>query len=403
VALGWFTLATLAWILASLHSIGSSIGLPEPLWAALAALLQGLSALAMLRFGLAWQGLRLPTAARLATLYALLGLVALSLFLTHLWPRALQIWLWPVMIIPAALALLFLRPPADGRLTPVNLALGLAALANVAAGVHDLLLYGNRLDFAEVPWLPYGLSFLLVAVGSALLLRFAEALAETEALNTTLEARVAQKHADLEASYARTRALELAEASAAERARLTRDMHDGMGGQLISALASAEGGRLAPTDLAALIRECIDDMRLLIDALEPGEQDLAALLGNLRYRLEPRLAAAGLRLRWRLADPVGPPDLTPRECLQVLRVIQEALTNVIKHANASEVTVGSDDAGGIYVRDNGSGMRPTEPARGRGTSNMAQRARAAGASLSIASATSGTEVRLCWLRTATPA
>ena len=67
------------------------------------------------------------------------------------------------------------------------------------------------------------------------------------------------------------------------------DMHDGIGGQLISKLSLVENGEASKEQVAAALRECIDDLRLAIDSLEPAGDDLLPVLGNLRYRLEPRL------------------------------------------------------------------------------------------------------------------
>ena len=53
------------------------------------------------------------------------------------------------------------------------------------------------------------------------------------------------------------------------------DMHDGIGAQLISTLGMAEHGQLSSEEMATALRECLDDLRLTIDSLEP--------LDNLRH------------------------------------------------------------------------------------------------------------------------
>ena len=141
---------------------------------------------------------------------------------------------------------------------------------------------------------------LFLGIGWILTDRFIRTLAEVEMLNRELEARVAEKSAALEANYSRLAEAEKAQALAEERQRLMRDMHDGVGGQLITALAALEGGKSAPADVAQIVRECIDDLRLVIDSMEPIDEDLLELLGSLRYRIEPRLNAAGLRLVWQI-------------------------------------------------------------------------------------------------------
>ena len=97
--------------------------------------------------------------------------------------------------------------------------------------------------------------------------------------------------------------------------------------------------------------------------MEPIDYDLLAVLGSLRYRLEPRLNAAGIRLNWQVRELAPLPNLTPRNVLHILRVVQEALTNVLKHAGANLITVTTeaDIAAGtasIRVADDGHGFVP---------------------------------------------
>ena len=67
------------------------------------------------------------------------------------------------------------------------------------------------------------------------------------------------------------------------------DMHDGIGGQLIKTLSLVENGKAASHEVAAALQYCIDDLPLAIDSLEPTDDDLLPVLGNLRFRFEARL------------------------------------------------------------------------------------------------------------------
>lgn len=68
-----------------------------------------------------------------------------------------------------------------------------------------------------------------------------------------------------------------------------RDMHDGIGTSLMTALSVVEA-REAPGEqaIAAILRDCVDDLKLTIDSLEPVDADLLLLLAALRFRLEQR-------------------------------------------------------------------------------------------------------------------
>jgi signal transduction histidine kinase len=102
-------------------------------------------------------------------------------------------------------------------------------------------------------------------------------------------------------------------------------------------------------------------------------------------------------MRWQVDDLPPMPDLGPRAVLDVARVVQEAITNAIKHSGCNEITVSAALAGGgqhveIQVTDNGRGMGARGV--GRGLSGMQRRAADLGGSIEFASTTSGTRVTL---------
>ena len=117
------------------------------------------------------------------------------------------------------------------------------------------------------------------------------------------------------------------------------------------------------------------------------------LLGTLRFRLQPRLESAGIRLRWDVRDVPPLPWLDQRHALHILRILQEAFTNAVKHADATEITVATDhrgDAVCVRVADDGRGFDPAAPARGRGLGNQARRAEGIGGGIEIVSGAGGT-------------
>jgi signal transduction histidine kinase len=61
-------------------------------------------------------------------------------------------------------------------------------------------------------------------------------------------------------------------AAADERQRLMRDMHDGLGSHLMSTLALMKRGALEQSELESLLADCIDELKLTIDSLEPVER-----------------------------------------------------------------------------------------------------------------------------------
>lgn len=285
-------------------------------------------------------------------------------------------------------------------------------LLTIASGIASVLIVHDVASvLARQPitglWLSvYAVSAVVLLTGLTNILDFAGAMGEAERLNLQLEQRVRDKHAELERNYEALHALERARAVADERERIMRDMHDGMGGQLVSTLAMVESGRGSPGAVADALRDALDDLRLVIDSLDPVEGDLGAALGQVRHRLEPRLERNGIRFDWRVLDLPAVSDLGPERVLQVLRIVQEAIANVVKHAGASTVILATgaadlDGRRGVYVevRDDGRGFDVAAAnGRGRGLANMRHRARDLGGSVIVSSGDTGAAVRL-WLPT----
>ena len=80
-------------------------------------------------------------------------------------------------------------------------------------------------------------------------------------------------------------------------------------------------------------------MRVALEALTIDEADFGTALGNFLFRWEGPLREAGVRPVWRLDVVEESHPVSPHVALQVLRILQEALTNILKHAHATEVSV----------------------------------------------------------------
>lgn len=228
--------------------------------------------------------------------------------------------------------------------------------------------------------------------------RVAKALADSERLNAELEERVRQKQAELESTFEKLRQLARDAAVLEERQRIMTDMHDGIGAQLTSALSLAERDEASVHEVAAALRECLVGLRLAIDSLEPTDDDLLPALGNFRYRLDGQLQRLGVQLDWQVRELPALPGLTPTRLLHVLRILQEAFTNVLKHAQASRIVVETGvvaerDRVFIRVTDNGKGF-VVDGAKGRGLGNMQRRAAALAAELRISPSATGTAIEL---------
>lgn len=235
----------------------------------------------------------------------------------------------------------------------------------------------------QVPGLPrfVPITFFLIFISNNVILlnRFARTYKIARRSQEELESIVAKREADLDRYHAQNTILESQQARSEERERIMRDLHDGMGGHLVSALAVAkQETRLddrSQNNITDSLQTALVEMRMLITNSANEYHDLGEALGSLRATIEPLLKNAGVELHWRL-DPFGKmPILTVSERMHVVRIMQECFTNVIKHSNASSVTVSTRQAGARYrVQIENSGAVDYTNRSGNGVRNMQYRA-----------------------------
>jgi len=195
-----------------------------------------------------------------------------------------------------------------------------------------------------------------------------------------------------------------------ERRRLRRDLHDGLGATLAALHLQAGAIRtLMRHDLAAAdaeildvqaeIRSAIADIRRLVYALRPPTLDELGLVGAIRqyaaqYDLPGTQSESDGCLRVAVEAPEHLPALPAAVEVAAYRIVQEALTNVVRHAHARTCTVrlAITDAFQLEISDNGLGFRP-ESGAGVGLLSMRERAAEAGGSCLVESAPSrGTRI-----------
>jgi signal transduction histidine kinase len=192
--------------------------------------------------------------------------------------------------------------------------------------------------------------------------------------------------------------------SSEERLRISRELHDIIGHSLGTIAVQAGVGRhLIDTDpgsaaealdnIARISRDSLDEVRAVVAALRdeeppyqpaPGLDDLPGLIEGVR--------ATGLTVELTLPDDL---EAVPRQTgAAVYRITREALTNVIRHAAATNVSVRVDHRDGrveVGIRDDGAGGSGGQPAlgTGHGIAGMRERAEALGGSLSAGPSSDG--------------
>lgn len=294
-----------------------------------------------------------------------------------------MVWVWVLALLSlATLARLlwhFAREPEDRLMESA-----LMSVLAVATLLDALGSWYPQLGLRE-GYLNNAAPFLMLAMLTAFLARNFRLFQSQAALNTLLQNKVTQREAELALAHAREQDLVRQQAHDAERRRIMQDIHDGLGSQLMSMLLSARLGEAEPAAVAEGLQAVIDEMRLMVDSMDSVGESLESALATFRARMQPRVAAAGLAFDWQQDEALPFPDYGPRDVLQLFRILQEAVTNALKHSGATALSIAITQPAGaaivIRVADNGSGNAGA--GAGRGMANMARRAQAIGAGLAV--------------------
>jgi signal transduction histidine kinase len=192
-----------------------------------------------------------------------------------------------------------------------------------------------------------------------------------------------------------------------ERGRWARELHDetlqGLGGLrllLSSALrrGEPEHGKQAMEEAVVHIEREIANLRAIISELRPAALDELGLRTAVEALLDRHRDQNGLQIEQALTLP-GPAATSERLDSEiestVYRLVQEALTNIVKHSKAEKVRVAIGEANGellVEVKDDGVGFDTDDSSRGFGLLGMQERVSLAGGTLSVSSGEHGTLV-----------
>ena len=213
---------------------------------------------------------------------------------------------------------------------------------------------------------------------------------------------------DAQASELNELARNLLHVQEEERARLSRGLHDELGGILLAARMDITWMQAhASTDdadvskrlerLKQVLDQGIELKRRVVEELRPTLLDNMGLLAALRWQADETCRRADLHCNERFPDVE--PQFNRAGAIALFRVVQEALANVAKHARASEVHIGlelTDRDVVVTVQDNGIGAEPADLNRPRshGIAGLRHRVQVLGGRLEISTAPNcGTTIR----------
>lgn len=380
--------------------------LPWPWWGAVTSAAFVAHMLLMAAFSLRTLNLRTPWVER--ALYAWLGVSVLCAAVAFVarWP---SLWTFTLgsMAVPGVLSLvLVVRCALTTRAREAWLLTAAGAVV-VAAGLRDFVLVrlgaggGGETTFHSLQ--PHAVLVFALFMSWIIVERYSLQVRRFRELAATLEQRIREREAELGRTHEQLQRQGQEQAALRERQRIMRDIHDGVGAQLVGLLSQLKRGDVQRETLQEQVGAALDELRMAVDSLQPVHGDLATVLATLRYRLQPRLQAAGLEMLWDVDELPPLPGLTPQVVLQLQRVLLEAFTNILRHAQATRVEVHAHHRSDpprleLQVRDNGQGFDTAQAlhqAHGHGLGNMRARCDALGARLAVESAPArGTVIRL---------
>ncbi len=344
--------------------------------------LAGLFTLAAVGMGLRWM-----PAERLPWGIALLALFTLLLFANDLWPR--RPWLRPAtLVVMPVIALVLIALDARPGISQVLLVVWVAVLAGHAPPRVTLLavLAADVMYYLLVRRTGISAPLTVVMVNTGF-----QAFAALCAWYAVSAERARDALAHVNADLLATRALLADTVRDNERLRVARELHDVAGHKLtamtlnLRALAAdpAYHGRQELALAQQLSSELLSDIRGIVQAMRDERGlDLATALRALAAPL-PRPT-----LRLTVADDVHVTDPIVAEA--VLRLVQEALTNSARHADADTVQVALACTGGrLLVRVDDDGRVRGSLREGNGLAGMRERIAAAGGSLSLSTSPRG--------------
>lgn len=208
---------------------------------------------------------------------------------------------------------------------------------------HDLLAMISPSD-SQTFLIRYTFPFITLLQSLVLGLNLSRHFRTIEHFNDELMGKVTQAEQALQQSLNTKHELELKNTRLQERLALSRELHDGLGGSLVRSIVTLEQAN-EPTSqrkFLSTLKILRDDLRQIIDTESSADKHIPATpsvwCAPLRHRFTTVFEEMDINSSWRM-DAEWQTKPSSMQCLTLARVLEEALTNVIKHSRASQVTV----------------------------------------------------------------
>ncbi len=394
---GWYALTALFWVLFVANVLATSPWpFPDTLTAARAnAMALVLYVVCFCRFTWRFGGQAFPRLEK-----ALWALAAALLALAALAPDATLPHMQLAVFLTAA-AVFFancLQFPVHALRTrkPEHAMLAACLLVFLFVSAHDLLL-AMKLISNRPAYTPFSSLVVTLCMSAILGLRHARNVRRIERFNQELADGIEDARSELATTLEREHTLALANARLHDRLQIAHDLHDGLGGSLVRMMAMVEqsGEPLQSRQFLSMLKLLRDDLRQTIDSGSSAGVKVPATpqewIAPLRHRFVQLFDELDIASEWRF-PPGWDPAPSALQCLALTRLVEESLTNVIKHSRARRVRVAVEPADGalaLRIEDDGVGFDVAAVQQAGvsvGMRSMHARIARAGGSLDVASA-----------------
>jgi signal transduction histidine kinase len=286
-----------------------------------------------------------------------------------------------------------LRPDSHLALVGVLVGRGRGQYPDEVNPSFELLLnsLGDITVLSQPSW--WTLPRLVILVGVLLVV-----LTFTVIWNAQLRRIVEQRTGQLHHEIRERERVERQRALEAERSRIARDLHDDLGSSLteISVLASSGQLRQSSADnqpslfqiIGAKARALISALDVIVWAVNPEDNSLQSLADYLSGYTAEFFSHTAIACRFKVPVSFPPVTIEGRVRHELLLVVKEALNNILRHAEATEVELRMAMAGGcieIDIADNGKGIEDETHGDGHGLNNLSTRLRKLGGHCTVKS------------------
>lgn len=276
-------------------------------------------------------------------------------------------------------------------------------LVFVPIAIHDAM-YVLSLE-GGVAWSAYAQPVTAIAFAMILAMRFSNNMKQIEHFNDTLTTTIETVKADLSESLNKSHQLELQNTKLQERIHISHDLHDGLGSSLVRSMAIVQQSQrdLSNPQFLSMLKLLRDDLRQIIDHGSSLGAKIPETpiqwIAPLRHRFNSLFDELDITADWDIPT-VWLLPITSLECLTLQRVIEEALTNVIKHGHATHIQIILSfelNTLSLMIEDNGTGFDVDavhQAGMSVGLRSLSERVERIEAELKIQSSSKGTRIQI---------